>query len=276
MVHLFGNAKKEIPLSSMTNEQLSEHLGRLEEKRDTSWWRKDSTSFSLNLAVGLGTFSVGMLALGAVCTTALAATPTLAAWVFCGGTLGMAGVWADRIMMREAMGVVLNQFQRPLDKQISKATCETERRNKVAYEQRMKDLGINMAPDERDPKIGLKMEDGTIYAGVSPDTGKPFYTMPEDVPRIMTFNTAAKYAKRLFAHGHHDWRLPSEKELCILRANRTVGALGGTFNQSAFPAPAGRYWVAGDSHYSSDAMRFCSGDTRYTRNYIPSAARLVR
>ena len=42
-------------------------------------------------------------------------------------------------------------------------------------------------------KPGTVMPDGTIYAGVSPDTGKPMYTMRRDAPLACTFNEAGKY-----------------------------------------------------------------------------------
>ena len=35
-----------------------------------------------------------------------------------------------------------------------------------------------------DVKSGEKMPDGTIYAGISPATGKPMYTTPSDAPLI--------------------------------------------------------------------------------------------
>jgi hypothetical protein len=37
--------------------------------------------------------------------------------------------------------------------------------------------------EPRPPEVGDTMKDGTIYAGISPDTGKPFYAMPEDAPQ---------------------------------------------------------------------------------------------
>lgn len=37
-------------------------------------------------------------------------------------------------------------------------------------------------------EIGDRMEDGTIYAGISPDTGKKMYTTSADAPLTMTWN----------------------------------------------------------------------------------------
>ena len=38
------------------------------------------------------------------------------------------------------------------------------------------------------PRIGDTMSDGTIYAGISPETGKPIYTTPADAPDFITFD----------------------------------------------------------------------------------------
>ena len=84
---------------------------------------------------------------------------------------------------------------------------------------------------------GDKMMDGAIYAGISPDTGEPMYATPADAPLTMTFNDAVSYAKKLDAHGHRDWRLPSKAELKVLFNNRA--AIGG-FNVSG-SSPAGWY-----------------------------------
>ncbi len=90
-------------------------------------------------------------------------------------------------------------------------------------------------------EIGDEMEDGTIYAGVSPDTGRPMYAMPADAPTTFTFKKAAKYAKKLDAHGHKDWRVPTKNELNVLYENRNEGKLKGTFNETG-SNPAGWYW----------------------------------
>src|SRR5262249_41064456 len=63
---------------------------------------------------------------------------------------------------------------------------------------------------------GDKMPDGTIYAGISPDTDKPMYTPPVNAPRRMKWQEASDYAKGLNAHGHNDWRLPTRGELNVL------------------------------------------------------------
>jgi hypothetical protein len=75
------------------------------------------------------------------------------------------------------------------------------------------------------PRIGQEMPDGTIYAGLSPETNQPMYTMPADAPLTMTFNQANGYAAQLDAHGHTDWRVPTKAEMNVLFNNRA--AIGG-------------------------------------------------
>lgn len=81
------------------------------------------------------------------------------------------------------------------------------------------------------PQPGDVMPDGTIYAGISPDTGMPMYAMPQDAPLTYTFDQAREYASAMETHGHTDWRLPSKTELDVLFQNRQRGALKGTFNE---------------------------------------------
>ncbi len=99
----------------------------------------------------------------------------------------------------------------------------------------------NMAEAKQEMKIGDEMEDGTIYAGISPDTHKPMYATPKDAPGGYDFHQAAKYAKNLDAHGHKDWRAPTKGELNVLWENRDKGKLKGTFNETG-SYPAGWYW----------------------------------
>jgi len=107
------------------------------------------------------------------------------------------------------------------------------------------------------PKIGDKMPDGTVYAGISPETNKPMYATPADAPLAMRFNKATEYAAQLDAHGHHDWRVPTKAELNVLFNNRA--AIGG-FNNVPGPHPAGWYWSASqDNEFDAWSQRLCDG-----------------
>ena len=108
------------------------------------------------------------------------------------------------------------------------------------------------------PQIGDKMEDGTVYAGISPDTNKPMYARPADAPLTYTFNQAQKYAEKLDAHGRKDWRVPTKGELNVLFQNRA--AIGG-FNETG-SNPAGWYWSSSQGGDNAWGQRFSDG-TRY-------------
>ena len=103
-----------------------------------------------------------------------------------------------------------------------------------------------------EPKIGDKMPDGTVFAGISPDTNKPMYATPADASLTMKFNEAQEYAAKLDAHGHKDWRVPTKAELNVLFNNRA--AIGG-FNVTG-SYPAGWYWSASPT---TNGMRGASG-----------------
>jgi hypothetical protein len=94
-------------------------------------------------------------------------------------------------------------------------------------------------------KIGEKMEDGTVYAGISPDTKKAMYAMPQDLP-LLTFNEAAILAEKI-APGDNRFRIPTLGELKVLFNNRS--ALGG-FN-SADPL----HWSSTPSHFSAGSTK---------------------
>jgi len=95
-----------------------------------------------------------------------------------------------------------------------------------------------------EPNIGDKMPDGTVCAGISPDTGKAMYTTPADAPLTYTFNEALAYAyAKGVTNGHQDWHLPTRKELDVLFNNRA--ALDGFYVAVSDPvAPRGFHPLA--------------------------------
>ena len=123
---------------------------------------------------------------------------------------------------------------------------------------------------------GDEMEDGTIYAGISPDTHKPMYARPKDESGTYTFNEAAKHAKSLDAHGHRDFHVPTVGELNALWENRNKGKLKGTFDETGSD-PAGWYWSSTPSgNYGAWAQRFSDGLQNYSGRGGGSSLRLVR
>jgi hypothetical protein len=124
-----------------------------------------------------------------------------------------------------------------------------------------------------EPKTGDKMPDGTIYAGVSPNTGRAMYATALDASLTMTFNEAKEYASKLDAHGHQDWRVPTKGELNVLFNNRA--AIGG-FNETGSD-PAGWYWSASQNGtWSAWAQRFSDGGQDNSPKDIRSSVRCVR
>ena len=100
------------------------------------------------------------------------------------------------------------------------------------------------------------MPDGTVFAGISPATDKPMYVTPADASLTMKFKEAQKYAAKLDAHGHQDWRVPTRAELNVLFNNRA--AIGG-FDISG-SGPAGWYWSASpDFLWGAWCQRFSDG-----------------
>jgi len=123
------------------------------------------------------------------------------------------------------------------------------------------------------PKVGDKMPDGTVLAGISPETNQPMYAMPADASLTMTFNEAKEYAAKLDAHGHKDWRVPTKAELNVLFNSRAP--IGGFDVTGSYPA--GWYWSASSrfTWYAWD-QRFSDGDPLYDPKVNPSAVRCVR
>lgn len=97
------------------------------------------------------------------------------------------------------------------------------------------------------PRLGARMPDGTIYAGISPDTKQPMYAAPDD-GAYMTFQQAQKYAAELTVGDKKDFRLPTVREMNVIFQNRDKGALKGTFNMEA-KRSSSWYWYTRKRHY---------------------------
>jgi hypothetical protein len=122
------------------------------------------------------------------------------------------------------------------------------------------------------PKVGAEMPDGSIYAGWSPDTGKPMFATPKDAPMHCKFNQAADYGVKLDAHGRQDWRLPTKDELNVLFENRA--AIGGFDTTGSYPT--GRYWSSSRTGNYAWVQHFSDGSQHEVSRFNPSALRCVR
>ncbi len=112
------------------------------------------------------------------------------------------------------------------------------------------------------PEVGKVMKDGTVYAGISPDSGKEMFTTPADARtsrRVLwskltyTFCQAYRYASKLNENDHKDWRIPTKGELSVMFQNRA--AIGGFDEKRS-------YWASEPGGFfgpSSWSQRFSDG-----------------
>jgi hypothetical protein len=128
------------------------------------------------------------------------------------------------------------------------------------------------------PKIGDTMEDGTKFAGISPDTGKPMYAVPVDAPLTMKWKQAMRYAATFKGHGHPKgtFRVPTKDELTILFENKA--AIGG-FNETGSDSDV-RYWSSAEQLHdcvdSAWVRLFSNGRRGWDPKSAASSLRLVR
>jgi hypothetical protein len=124
------------------------------------------------------------------------------------------------------------------------------------------------------PHIGDRMPDGTVYAGISPDTNKPMFTTPADAPLRMGWKKAMRYAANRDAYGHNDWRVPTISELNMIFNNRAV--IGG-FNLTG-SSSAGWYWSSTKfGRWGAWDQRFSNGEQiADVLRPIPASVRCVR
>jgi len=117
--------------------------------------------------------------------------------------------------------------------------------------------------------------DGTVYAGISPDTNKPIYTTPKDAPGIYSLEQAGSYCADLRAGDHDDWRMPTKGELNVLYNNRA--AIAG-FDESGSD-PGGWYWSSSPiqpPYIGAWDQRFSDGRQSRAIDYAGNALRCVR
>jgi hypothetical protein len=124
-------------------------------------------------------------------------------------------------------------------------------------------------------KPGDRMKDGTIYAGISPDTGRPMYTTLADAPGLYSFTGAADYARQLNQQrylGQNGWRVPTKNELNVLFNNRA--AIDG-FNIAGSDAD-GWHWSSTGAYGYAWGQRFRDGHQFWDNKTNASSMRCVR
>lgn len=122
-------------------------------------------------------------------------------------------------------------------------------------------------------EIGDKVEDGSIFAGISPDTKTLLLVAAEDAPSLMSFDAAARHAKTFEAHGQKGWCLPTPEELSQIFRSKKGGSLMGAFNLSSL------YWTNKASPYSA-SYAYCAdlsdGEEGYKKKDDKLPVRFVR
>ena len=114
----------------------------------------------------------------------------------------------------------------------------SSRAEKIERLRELHSKNITVVPDTKTaPEVGDRMEDGTIYAGISPDTNEAMYAAPADEV-MMNFNLAAARAEGLSRMAGKAYRVPSEGELNVLFNNRA--AIGGFNETGSFSVSC--YW----------------------------------
>lgn len=114
-------------------------------------------------------------------------------------------------------------------------------------------------------------QDGAVLAGISPDTGKPFFAAAADEAAPMDWEQARRTANLKSLRTGVVWRLATDAEHAVLSKNRDVGALRGTFNNSAW------YWSANEiNQRKARTWNYGEGSRSDDFKFRPSAVRLVR
>jgi len=114
---------------------------------------------------------------------------------------------------------------------------------------------------------GVRMPDGSVCAGISPEKKTPIYATSSDAPLRQTFEQALGYADNLSAHGHDDWRPPSDTELDVMCENEA--AIGG-FSEDW-------HWAAKQrTSFSAACQRFPDGKKSEHGTGMVQALRCVR
>jgi hypothetical protein len=128
---------------------------------------------------------------------------------------------------------------------------------------------------------GARLTDGTVLAGMSPDTKTPMYTTPADAPGLYRWQEAQAYCETLNAHGHNDWRTPSRDELKVLYNNRVTIRDFKTDSGTGPHAEALADWYWSSTSYPEQAgyawdQSFHRKNRAWVRKDIESSLRCVR
>lgn len=120
--------------------------------------------------------------------------------------------------------------------------------------------------------LGMVMEDGAIFAGLSPDTGKPMFAAPRDEDILMDFKAAQERAVQKSKETGKKYRVPTGRELFVIFNNR---AALGDFKSSG-ELPFGWYWSSSAINAAAACYRFSDGNSGFDDRGSTYSVRLVR
>lgn len=121
-------------------------------------------------------------------------------------------------------------------------------------------------------QIGMLMPNGTIFAGISPDTRQPYYTTKADVNEFLPFTKAREFCMKLSSYDNGNWRLPTTQEMDNLYARRQE--IGG-FNTNAEGA-ASWHWSSGSRLFTAGMKKFTDGAWYNVGKTVSANIRCVR
>ena len=134
----------------------------------------------------------------------------------------------------------------------------------------------------RDADIGKRQDDGTIFAGNSPDTKKPLFIRPQDKSLTMKWREAMEYAANFEGHGRAigAFRLSTPREMRMILDNHEK--IPGLKITSQFKGEENYYWTSqrppSDCHGGYEtawAEHFMEQFSGYWPIYDKSSVRLV-
>lgn len=135
---------------------------------------------------------------------------------------------------------------------------------------------------------GEQQNDGTILAGISPDTGKPMYALPHDTPGKLgsgglkvRWDLAMACADARSGYPKDTFRVPTRRELNVLFNNRArIGGFDetGVFYWSSEEHAHGsmRPTMSDRPYHNAAAQRFSDGMTLNLSKTENCLVRLVR
>jgi len=122
-------------------------------------------------------------------------------------------------------------------------------------------------------KIGEVQPDRTLYAGISPDTHRPMYIQPRDMPKLMTWKQSMDGAEFFQSYKHKDWRVPTKGELKVMFDNAAALGLDKSelslnnwhWSSDEDPENDNNAWVASDGATAQNVWKGLTLCLRYVR-----------